>query len=31
MCNCGGAFYYDHGANCLVCEECGRDPSGEVI
>jgi hypothetical protein len=30
-CNCGGRFYYDEGASCMVCESCGRDPDGEVV
>jgi len=30
-CNCGGKFAYDHNANCMVCESCGRDPEGEVV
>ena len=30
-CNCGGRFYYDEGASCWVCENCGRDPSGETV
>ena len=30
-CNCGGRFYFDEGASCWVCENCGRDPSGETV
>ena len=30
-CNCGGRFYFDETASCLVCESCGRDPDGEVV
>ena len=30
-CNCGGRFAYDHNANCMVCESCGRDPEGETV
>ena len=29
--NCGGRFAYDHNANCMVWESCGRDPEGETV
>ena len=31
MCNCGGSFYFDETASCLVCDQCGKDINGEVV